>query len=131
MTLVAPKGAVCWKCAMFTRHPFLLHYRSRTRFSPCHRLQFLGSPRERPRHPLFRPWHSNSAGLEGISDHFLGDLCPCRLDPLENMISAWRLLFASWGELKWPRYHPCQILLGHIIFKGLLEGLIQGQQNRG
>ena len=44
----------------------------------------------------------NSAGHEGLSDHSLGDLCPCCLDPTEDKISARRLLLASWGELKWP-----------------------------
>ena len=74
----------------------------------------------------------NSTGLEGLSDHFLGHLCPCGLDPTElNKISAWRLLLASWGELKWPRYHPCQVLSAHIFFKGLVEVLIQGLHTRG
>ena len=68
----------------------------------------------------------NSAGLEGLSDHFLREICPCRLDPTENKISARRILLASWRELKWPGYHPCQVLSADIIFKGLVEALIQG-----
>ena len=68
----------------------------------------------------------NSAGLEGLSDHFLREICPCRLDPTENKISARHILLASWRELKWPGYHPCQVLSADIIFKGLVEALIQG-----
>ena len=75
---------------------------------------------------LANSMYQNSAGLEGLSDHLLGDLCPCCLDPTKDKIFAWRLLPDSWGELKWPRCHPCQVLSAHIIFKGLVEALIQG-----
>ena len=125
MKLVAPKGAVSWICA---RAFNLCLLAIRFFFTIGLELIFL-------RVVVFYFWallgkdhvHAirNSAGLEGISDNFLGDLCSCRRDPTENKISTRHLLLASWGELKWPGYHPCQVLSAHIIFKGLVEALIQ------
>ena len=89
MKLVAPKGAVCWICAR-TFNLCLLAIRFF--FTTGLELVFLYVV-------VFYFWallgkdrlilcsvHSirNSAGLEAMSDHFLGDLCPCRLDPTEN-----------------------------------------------
>ena len=136
MKLVAPKGAVCWICA---RAFNLCLLTIRFFFTIGLELVFLHVV-------VFNFWAllgkdhiilcsvhgiQNSAGLEGISDHFFGDLCTCHLDPPENKISARHLLLASWGELKWPKYHPYQVLSAHIIFKGLVQALIQGLQNRG
>ena len=67
----------------------------------------------------------NSAGLEGLSDHFLGDLCQCRLDPTEKKISAWRLVLASWNSND-PDIIHAKYFRQTLSLKGLLRHLSKG-----
>ena len=72
----------------------------------------------------------NSAGLEGLSDHFLGDLCPCRLDPTEKKISAWRLVLASWNSND-PDIIHAKYFRRTLSLKGLLRHLSKGCKTGG
>ena len=70
--------------------------------------------------------HCAIQGLEGFDDHLFGYLCPCFLDPPEDKISAWRLLLPSWGKLKWPRCHPCEVFWHTLSLNGLFRHSSKG-----